>query len=251
MVAVRLPIDHQVTAIPLYVQIAEGLLEQIESGGLSPGDRLPPERRLSESLGVNRMTLRQTLQVLEVHGIITRQPGSGTYVAEPKIEREAGRPFSFSVGIQQRGYLPGAQLIMLEQQPAEVSMANKLQISVSAPVYRGHRLRFINQQPMMLEKFCLPAHRFPRFEPHDLESRSIYEVMETEYGFVVNQARQSLEAVGATTHEAELLKIESGAPLMLEQRLTFEQNGQPVEFAKDVYRGDRFRFVTELAALEL
>jgi DNA-binding GntR family transcriptional regulator len=38
---------------------------------------------------------------------------------------------------------------------------------------------------------------------------------------------------------------------MLEQRLTFTQNDQPVEYAKDVYRGDRFRFVTELAALEL
>ena len=251
MIAARLPIDHRVTAIPLYIQISEGLLEQIESGALVPGDRLPPERELSESLGVNRMTLRQALHALEIQGLITRRQGSGTYVTEPKIEREAGRLFPFTKGIQRRGYLPGAQVIMLEQQPAEVALANKLQISVSTSVYRGHRLRFINQQPMMLEKFFLPAHRFPRFEIHDLESRSIYEVMETEYGYVVNRAQQRLEAVTATVYEAGLLGVKPGAPLMLEQRLTFTQNDQPVEYAKDVYRGDRFRFVTELAALEL
>lgn len=251
MVTISLPINHQVTAIPLYVQIAEGLLEQIESGVLAPGDRLPAERELSLSLGVNRMTLRQALRVLEIQGLLIRQQGIGTYVAEPKIEREAGRLFPFTVGIQRRGYLPGAQVIVLEQQPAEVSVANKLQIPVSASVYRGHRLRFINKQPMMLENFFLPAHRFPQFERHDLENRSIYEVMETEYDFVVNQARQSLEAVSATEYEAKLLKIKSGDPLMLEQRLTYDQNGRPVEYAKDVYRGDRFRFVTELAALEL
>jgi GntR family transcriptional regulator len=197
------------------------------------------------------MTLRQALRVLEIQGLITRQRGSGTYVTEPKIEREAGRLFPFTKGIQRQGYLPGAQVIMLEQRPAEVALANKLQISVSASVYHGHRLRFINQQPMMLEKFFLPAHRFPRLETLDLESRSLYEVMETEYGTIVNRAQQSLEAVTATVYEAGLLDVEPGAPLMLEQRLTFDQNGQPVEYATDVYRGDRFRFVTELAALDL
>ena len=38
---------------------------------------------------------------------------------------------------------------------------------------------------------------------------------------------------------------------MLEQRLGFDQDDQPVEYAKDLYRGDRFRFVTEMAPLEL
>ncbi len=251
MAAIKLLLGHQTMAIPLYIQIAEGLLEQIESGALAPGDRLPPERELSESLGVNRMTLRQALRALETQGLLIRQQGSGTYVAEPKIEREAGRLFPFTEGIQRRGHLPGAKVIKLEQQPAEISVANKLQTSVSAPVYRGQRLRFINQQPMMLEKFFLPAHCFPGFEQYNLENRSLYEVMETEYGFVVSRARQSLEAVSATEYEAELLKIKAGAPLMLEQRLAFDQDGQPIEYAKDVYRGDRFRFVTELAALEL
>jgi DNA-binding GntR family transcriptional regulator len=62
------------TAVPLYVQIAESLLDQIESGKLAPGQRLPPERELSRALGVNRLTLRQALDVLETQGLLVRRP---------------------------------------------------------------------------------------------------------------------------------------------------------------------------------
>ena len=46
---------------PLHVTIAEQLAAAIASGALAPGERLPPERHLAESLGVSRMTVRQAL----------------------------------------------------------------------------------------------------------------------------------------------------------------------------------------------
>jgi len=74
--------------------------------------------------------------------------------------------------------------------------------------------------------------------------------METEYGVSIRRARQSLEPVIATEFEAELLGVNTGAPLMLERRLAYDQDDQPVEHGRDLYRGDRFRFVTEIAPLE-
>jgi GntR family transcriptional regulator len=118
-------------------------------------------------------------------------------------------------------------------------------------VYYVHRLRFISQEPVLLERFTVPAERFPGLERYDLAKRSLYEVMETEYGVSVSRAWQSLEPVVATGYEAELLDIRQGAPLMLERRLTVDQAGRPIEFGRDLYRGDRFRFVTEVAPLEL
>ena len=75
--------------------------------------------------------------------------------------------------------------------------------------------------------------------------------METEYGICVTRARQSLEPVIALNYEAELLDILPGAPLMLQRRQSFDQENRPVEYGKDLYRGDRFRFVTEIAPLEI
>jgi GntR family transcriptional regulator len=244
-------INHLKAAVPLYIQIAEGLIAQIEQGDLTPGDRLPPERELSETLGVNRMTLRQALRVLDAQGLLIRQQGSGTYVAEPKIEREAGRLVPFTKGMRRRGYLPGAKLITLNKRAAEAAVARELKLPVSAPVYFIRRLRLINQEPVMLERLMVPAHRFPGFERYDLSSRSVYDVMEKEYGVAIVRARQSLEPSTATEFEAELLDVEPGAPLMLERRLGLDGDDQPVEYGKDLYRGDRFRFVTEMAAMEL
>ena len=198
------PVNRLIAALPRYVQIAESLLEQIESGQLKPGDRLPAERALSEMLGVNRMTVRRALRVLESRGLVVRLQGDGTYVAEPKIERQAARLTSFTIGMQRRGLQPGARIVSLEQRPVEASVGTLLQLPISAPVYSLLRLRSINQEPVI-----------------------------------------------ATEFEAELLAIPSGSPLMLERRLSFDLEGRPVEHGTDLYRGDRFRFVTELAPLEM
>lgn len=243
-------IDRGKSSVPLYSQIAEWLLDKIEAGELDPGDRLPPEREMSERLGVNRLTVRRALRVLEDLGVIIRRQGSGTYVAEPKIAWQAGRLIPFTSGVQRRGYVPGARVILFKRRPVEASVAHELDLPTSASVYYVHRLRYIGRDPAMLERFTLPADYFPNLEQFDLNKRSLYEIFKTEYGILVSRARQSLEPVVATAYEAELLRVRPGAPLMLERRVTLDQDDRPVEYGKDLYRGDRFRFVTELAPLE-
>ena len=251
MISLDPPQDRLKTGVPLYIQIAEGLLDRIEAGDLAPGDRLPPERELSRALSVNRMTLRNALRVLEQQGLLIRRQGDGTYVAAPKVERQAGYLFSFTKGMRSRGYTPGAKVIHLERRPVEASIGRQLGLGASATVYSIQRLRLLNRQPVLLEEFTIPVERFPSLEDHDLEGRSLYEIMESEYQVAVTRARQSLEPVLATELEAELLEIEEGSPLMLERRISFDERERPIEHGKDLYRGDRFRFVTELAPLEL
>ncbi len=251
MISLDPPQDRLKTGVPLYIQIAEGLLDRIESGELTPGDRLPAERELSRALSVNRMTLRNALRVLELRGLLIRRQGDGTYVAAPKVERQAGYLFSFTKGMQSRGYTPGAKIILLERRPVEASIGSQLGLGASATIYNIQRLRLLNRQPVMLEEFTIPVERFPGLEDHDLEGRSLYEIMEAEYQVSVTRARQSLEPVLATAFEAELLEIELGSPLMLERRISFDERERPIEHGKDLYRGDRFRFVTEMAPLEL
>jgi len=90
MMNLRIPVDRQISGLPLYVQIAEALLEQIESGKFAPGDRLPTERALSERLSVNRMTVRNALHVLEMQGLIIRRQGAGTYAIQWDGKNNAG-----------------------------------------------------------------------------------------------------------------------------------------------------------------
>lgn len=237
-----------INGIPLYIQIAEELSAQIEARILVPGEKLLAERELSRMWGVSRMTLRQALHVLEVQGLLIRRRGVGTYVATPKIERNSNRLIPFTQGMQQKGYATSARLIALTTKKADISIARRLNVSVGTMVYYGHRLRFLNQEPVMLEKFVLLAEPFPQLETKDLETQSLYHVLKVEYGVMFRCAKQSFEAVVATAYESDLLNVPLLTPLMLEERISFDQYKRTLEYAKDLYRGDRFRFVTEVSS---
>lgn len=62
-------------------KIIRQIRELITSGQLNPGDRLPPERKLAERLGVGRTSVRDAIRKLEVYGILKTLPQSGTIVA--------------------------------------------------------------------------------------------------------------------------------------------------------------------------
>ncbi len=74
--------------------------DMILSGDLTPGQRLPPEKELSERLGLSRNSLREAVKALEVIKVLDVRRGDGTYVTslEPELLLEA---LSFVVDLHQ------------------------------------------------------------------------------------------------------------------------------------------------------
>jgi GntR family transcriptional regulator len=98
--------------------------------------------------------------------------------------------------------------------------------------------------PAALEYSYFPQRYLPGLEQHDLEHRSIYAIMAEEYGITLAGAFQTLEPVVALAYQAKLLQIPKGAPLMLVTRTSSDEHQRIVEFARDLYRGDTFRFIS-------
>lgn len=237
--------------IPLYIQIADRFISQIESGDLPPGTQLAPERVLSSELNVNRMTLRRALQVLESQGLLERKHGIGNFISYAKIDRHMETIFRFSSGMARRGFSPGTKLISVKIIKSDFKLAKDFGAEKSVKVYDIIRVRSINQEPVMIEHYNIPVFRFPKLLTYDLENRSIYEIFETEFEVKITNTRQSLEPIIANTLEAELLNIFRGDPLMLEKRLSYDCEHQPIEYGMDRYRGDRFRFITETSQISI
>ena len=63
-----------------HVQIAEKLQDHIIHQQLRPGERLPSERNLAKTFGVNRTTIAEAMNLLAQRGVIRKRPGSGSYV---------------------------------------------------------------------------------------------------------------------------------------------------------------------------
>lgn len=82
MIMSEQPTVTPIQRLRLSTQITTELCRMISQRQLQPGDRLPPERELTEQLQVSRTSLREALRVLEMAGIVTTRQGGGTFVRE-------------------------------------------------------------------------------------------------------------------------------------------------------------------------
>ncbi len=228
-----------------YLQIEQEIGTRIETGEWRPGTRLPTERELAQQLGVSRMTLRQALGRLDQRGLLLRQQGRGTFVAAPKLTQSLSILSGFFEEMVHQGVVPSSRVLTREKVLAGHGLAQILQVRVGESLYRIVRVRLGGGEPLALATSFVPAGRVPGLLDRDLEASSIYRLME-EYGARPVRATQTLEPTLAREWEAEALGVPVGSPAMLVERTAWDADGRPVEYAKDLYRGDRSRFVAEL-----
>ena len=236
----------------MHAQIEDWLAGEIADGALRPGERLPPEQDLAAWFGVSRMTLRHALGELARRGLVTRAVGrkGGTFVAEPKLEQDLTTLAGFSEQLRKRGMVAGARVLTATSRPAGPAAAAALELGKGEQVHEVRRVRLADGKPIAVEHSLFPAAIFPGLLECRLDG-SLYELLEQKYSLRPHRARESLEPVTAGVREAEALEIAEGAPLMLVERTAYARTGQPVEFARDLFRGDRTRLVvwtSELAS---
>lgn len=228
---------------PKYRQLRDTLADLIRD--LPAGSAVPTERELCQAYGVSRSTVRQALQQLEVEQRIYRRQGKGTFVAQAKIEQPLELT-SHTEGMRARGLIPGSKLIDVRRMRAGIDVAAMLALDPDAEVLRIERLRLADGDPIAIEVLYLNAERFDGISSALGESGSLYQLLYSNYGVELASAEETIEAVVATTREVELLGSWPGAPLLLLSRRTLDTRGQPTEYVRSLYRGDRFRFRTHL-----
>jgi GntR family transcriptional regulator len=238
---------HRDSPVPVWAQIEDALAARISDGELRIGDRLPAERELADQLHVSRGTIRQALDALAARGMVERGVGRGTFVASGKVEVRLHDVAGFTEQMARAGLQAHARVLRAGSAPAPPAVARALQIDEGAPALRIERLRLAGRLPVTLEDSWIPADGFPGLEDLDLR-RSIYALMRDLYDRAPARVVEALEPVVAQAHSAAALGVPKGAPLMLVERTAFDAAGVAVEYARDLHRGDRARFVVEAAA---
>jgi GntR family transcriptional regulator len=220
------------------------VLELIEQ--LAVGDPIPPERRLAGELGVSRLTLRAALDELAREGLIVRRRGSGSFVSEPKIAQQIGLT-SFTEDMRRRSMTPGTRLVEMETIHAGARLGRALHVSPGDQVVRVLRLRLADGEPMAVEDLYVTASLIPGLTRADLENASFYALLRERYGITVARGIQVIEPTVTSQQEASLLGVPLHSPALMFERTTQSDDGRIVEFVRSVYRGDRYRIVTELS----
>jgi GntR family transcriptional regulator len=238
-------LDKQ-SPIPLYYQIMNQLREKITAGEYAVNSALPPERELVETYQVSRMTIRQAISELVNEGLLVRRKGIGTFVAPPKLEQTLNSLTSFTEDMAKRGMKAGSRILSFKETLPDATIRKTLGLHADEKVFECVRLRLADEEPMALETTMLPTSICPGLRREDLENQSLYKVLMERWGVQLDYATQSLEPILAPPYEATLLHVAPGAPLLLMHRVTYDQDGRAFEHVKSLYRGDRYKLVTEL-----
>jgi GntR family transcriptional regulator len=221
----------------------ESVLELIEA--LDVGQAIPSERQLSIDLGVSRLTVRAALDELVREGYLMRRRGAGTFVAEPKVAKSMTMS-SFSDDMRQRGLLPGSRTLEFRVVPAGARLGRILHVSPSEPVLAIKRLRLADGEPMAIELLHVREALLPGLTATDLEERSFYDLLVERYGIEIVGGSQTVEPTVTDEEESDVLGVPLHSPALLFERVTRAPTGEVVEFTVSIYRGDRYRLVSEL-----
>jgi GntR family transcriptional regulator len=219
------------------------VLDLIERLGV--GTAIPSERQLSADLGVSRLTLRAALDDLAREGYLVRRRGSGTYVQQPKIAQELTIT-SFSDDMRRRGMTPGSRTLSMSTTLAGARLGRFLNVSPSEQIVVVKRLRLADGETMAIETLHIADALVPGLTPKALDG-SFYELLGNHYGVIIVEGTQAIEPTVTNEEESEALGVPLHSPAFLFERTSRDDAGRTVEFVQSVYRGDRYRIVTELS----
>lgn len=229
--------------VPKYYRLKRHLLAMTVD--LPPGSPVPPERTLALEFDTSRTTVRQALQELVVEGRLERVQGRGTFVAHPKVAQVL-QLTSYTEDMRAQGLEPTSRMLDVGVVTADDGLASRLGMKPGGKVYRLQRLRMANGEPMAVETTHLSTKRFPGLRKQLVSYGSLYALLGEVYGVHLAEAEETIETALATPDEASLLGTDVGLPLLQLSRHSFTEEGEPVEWVRSLYRGDRYKFVTRL-----
>ena len=245
-----------------YQRIVGELRDQILSGTLAPGARVPSESDLASSYGTSRTTVRRALAVLRGEGLIVTGQGSGTLVRErPRVRicvtgsnyrrhRALGLP-GFNAQVLEQGQSPRQDITEVARVEAPAGIAQKLDVDEGAPVIVRRRVFLADNSPVALTDSYYPVGMAAgtALERAGRIKGGAHALIEDENGPIRRRIARSEDDLAArlpTPGESATLKLAPGTPVFHVLRTVFDTEGQPVEVQVTVAAADKHGFRYEV-----
>ncbi len=232
---------------PLYAQLRDRLRAGILEGRLQPHQKLPSESELSAAHGVSRITVRQALGDLQKEGLILRQQGKGAFVSHPHTSQSLNRLQGLGEALAGQGQSVHSQRLSMKRMKAPAAVAAQLGARAATEVYQLMTLRYVDREPISVNRSWFPLALGERIARLDLSGRDLIEVLEKDLGQTVAQAQLDISAVAMPQREARILKVAAGEPALRVHRIVCSAKEVPLQVETAIYRADAFSYKLNLS----
>lgn len=228
----KLQLDHD-SPVPLYYQIFEVLMDQIRSGQLPPGMKLPSEPELATLFGVGRPTVRQALDRMVRQGAIDKRRGAGTFVKERPVAVEL-----FSLGGSLNAF--SAVGVQVDRSVVEFEREHQVASSLQHNPFAGQsctyasRVSKVNGRAVLFERLFLDSKAFEGLEASDVEA-SLGRFATEEALLKVSRAVQRFRCICPDRKMVATLELDEGCVSILYVERTLDFQGTPAGAFAEFY----------------
>ncbi|MGM0123652.1 GntR family transcriptional regulator [Enterococcus sp. AZ194] len=215
---------------PLYLQIKETILQQIESHELRAGDKLLSEAQFQKEFGVSRITVRKALDELVKEDYLTRLHGKGTFV---KSNGHHQKTLSLTQLCSEQGKKLTSEVLSRSYSPVPERFA---QYFSTNKLIRVERLRKIDGVAIMLEQTFFPE-AFDFLLTSDLND-SLYQVLKKEGIHPEFKGRNQVAIHQLTHDQAKLFNVQSGNSVIHHIGTVYDSENTLVLISEELVRVD-------------
>lgn len=227
----------------IYIEVKNDIIKKINDGYYKAGDKIPSERLLSEVYGVSRMTARQAVNALVQEGIVYRETGKGTFVSTKQFSQKNVK--SFTQTLMEQGYEPSTEILEFAKVHSLREISSALGLDYNTHFYKIKRLRYGNGVPIALETVYLPIEKCVGLKEEDI-GQSLYELLESRYGFVVGRVSYDIEACISSRVMMNLFQVQKAVALLKIKGISFTLEGDMLCYEESYYRSELYRYQVDI-----
>ena len=207
--------------VPLYRQLADGIVRSVQAGELQINSMIPSERTFMEIYDISRATVRQAFDRLAKLGYLPREHGRGSFIELPGSSCQLGTFVDFKEEMNAVGREAETRILFFRIIRCYPQLAPVLALTEKDYVYKFIRLHLADGEPLLLETTYLPYSRFEGFTRQDIEKASLHEIISMWYRTPITRAVESFEICCLSDEEAKELRCGEKAPALRKKRISF------------------------------
>ena len=227
-----------------YEKIAFDIKEDILSEKYKPNEQLPFEKELCEKYNVSKMTVKKALDLLVNDGLIIKRRGSGTfvkYITEKEIQRIIEKKQFSGLTTTSIGHKVTSKVLEFKIINATKEIADILKIEEDEFIYFVHRVRYVDDKAVVIEKTYIPLNLIPGMKLADVK-KSIYGYIKDKLGLNIQSAHSTVRAMKSDELDRKYLNLEKDEPILEVERVAYLDNGKVFEYSFSRHRYDKFEF---------
>jgi DNA-binding GntR family transcriptional regulator len=229
---------------PLYLQLAKELRVEIQKGNFEEGDRFYAERKICRNYDVSRITANKAISILITEGYLENRKGKGTYIKSSESLCNMSRIMSFTQMAEEMGREVSTKIFEFRKAQAgefPKTVANQLKVSREEDVFFIKRVRFLEEEPVLLDRRILRV-RFCPDLTEEMLNGSLISGLETRFGLTITGWEQRIQAVSINGEEAQLLDMKPGDACLSFKAVGLLEDNTPLWYEWSLFHGRHFIF---------